>query len=170
MTQEQFDIVVGMLNAEAGAVSDAKRPDYTIGNQDVLHNFKETARIAGITPLQAWLVHFYKHTSAVAKFVQRPYEPTSEPMHLRFVDLKNYIELGFALYKEWSDPIPVVQTPFEKQQPVTATSENWVKEKSPTYVDPDCYLPVHPDDVPTPTPNVQTVNPKEQHTQPVHFR
>lgn len=81
-----------------------KRPDYTQMSADVLANFKDAARDAGITPLQAWLVHFQKQYSAVARFIKtygkEGAPPPSESVLSRYADLYNYILLGYALYRE----------------------------------------------------------------------
>jgi hypothetical protein len=85
-------------------ISDSKRPDYTQMSADILANFKDAARDAGITPMQAWLVHFQKQYSAVARFIKTQGKEgapaPSESITSRFADLYNYILLGHALYRE----------------------------------------------------------------------
>lgn len=100
MTQQEFDETVGSMHQYAADIVRQKRPDYTQESSDVLANFLTAAHDAGITPLQAWLVHFQKQYSAVARFVKNPTAIPSEPMIGRFGDLRNYIDLGFALMTE----------------------------------------------------------------------
>jgi hypothetical protein len=100
MTLEEFDKVAASLNDLADQIVVKKRPDYTQQDTDVLANFKRAAHDAGITPLQAWLVHFQKQYSAVARYVANPTCEPSESITSRFADLRNYLQLGFALYNE----------------------------------------------------------------------
>lgn len=100
MTQTEFDQTTDGLTRHADSIIDAKRCDYTEQNVDVLHNFKASAVAAGITPLQAWLVHWHKQSSAVSRFIKNPSIPPSEPMLSRFADLRNYLQLGYALMVE----------------------------------------------------------------------
>jgi len=100
MTQTIFNTYINDLNSFADSIVAAKRPDYTRENTDVLSNFKETAAFCGITPLQAWLVHFYKQFSAVARFVKNPDATPSESLDSRFADMRNYLQLGYAILKE----------------------------------------------------------------------
>lgn len=100
MTQIEFNQSTDELTRHADAIIDAKRCDYTEQNVDVLHNFKASAVAAGIAPLQAWLVHWHKQSSAVSRFIKNPSIPPSEPMLSRFADLRNYLQLGYALMVE----------------------------------------------------------------------
>lgn len=100
MTQKEFDELVREMHLLADSIVNAKRPDYTQGNADVLHNFRQAAEGAGISPLQAWFVHFHKQFSAVAKAAKSPFTPRSEPIANRFADLRNYLDLGYALFAE----------------------------------------------------------------------
>lgn len=100
MTTERFDNVVKVMHERADTIVAKKRPDYTQESIDVLANFKDASRDVGITPLQAWLVHFQKQYSAVARYVKNTNADPSEPMIDRFADLRNYLDLGFALIIE----------------------------------------------------------------------
>jgi hypothetical protein len=42
----------------AKSIVEKKRPDYTIGNADVLKNFKSVAERSGMKPIQVWLIYF----------------------------------------------------------------------------------------------------------------
>lgn len=81
----------------------AKRPEYTEGNTDVLNNFKVVAKELGLTPLQVWYIYTRKHVASISQFCKDPTRPLSEPIESRFADLRNYLDLGYALVKETKD-------------------------------------------------------------------
>ena len=100
MNQQDYDRVSLELLTEAHTIEVAKRPGYTLGNDDVLKNFKAAAERAGVTPGQAWAVYFLKHIDAITSVMTRPDLPVSEAPLGRFSDAVNYLKLGFALYRE----------------------------------------------------------------------
>lgn len=100
MNAEDFNKLVKQLEATADGIVAAKRPDYTQESQDVLQNFKDAAILAGITPLQAWMVHFQKQFSAIARYIKNPSCNPSESIESRFADMRNYLHLGYALVRE----------------------------------------------------------------------
>lgn len=106
MTPEQYQTVAGELVDLARSIEDSKRPGYTIGNSDVLHNFKSVAARLGLTPEQCWAVYFSKHTDAICAIMARPDLPVAEAAPGRFADCVNYLRLGFALWRERSDSVP----------------------------------------------------------------
>lgn len=106
----EFEKVVASLRIRADEIVGLKRQDYTQHSKDVLANFKRAAEHAGITPMQVWLVFFNKHYSAVASYVQKPLSQTSEPIIDRFADLRNYLDLGWALIND-PDVIANLQEP-----------------------------------------------------------
>jgi hypothetical protein len=103
MNSTEFNKVVNQLNEIADRIVSQKRPDYTRQSSDVLANFKESAEQAGITPLQAWLIHFHKQYTAIARFVANDNCTPSEPIESRFADLRNYLHLGYGLFVEFKD-------------------------------------------------------------------
>lgn len=120
MTLKEFQDTQEDLRREADTIASMKRPDYTIGATDVLANFKNAARMAGITPMQAWLVHVEKQLSAVTRHILNPDKPISEPIKSRFCDLHNYLDLGYALMLDtiYREGARVLWT----EQPLTATA------------------------------------------------
>lgn len=78
-----------------------KGVDYTRGKFDLdrTDNFKMAAENNGITPLQAWGVYFYKHVSAVWRFLKDG-RVESEPIEGRIHDMINYSVLLLLLVKE----------------------------------------------------------------------
>lgn len=100
MTQAEFDLVSGQLRAHARGIQDSKRPGYTGGSVDVLHNFKGVAERLGMTAEQAWCVYFLKHIDAIVSIMSKPELPISEAPLGRFSDAMNYLELGWGLLCE----------------------------------------------------------------------
>lgn len=100
MTLEQFEYASRELSATALDIQVAKRPAYTGGNVDVLHNFKTVAARVGVTPQQVWAVYWLKHVDAILSAMARPDLPQAEAVIGRFADSRNYEDLGWALFKE----------------------------------------------------------------------
>lgn len=109
MNQQDYDRIANALLAEAAGIEAAKRPGYTLGNVDVLRNFKQAAERAGITPGQAWAVYFLKHIDAITSVMTRPDLPVAEAPLGRFSDAINYLKLGYALLSE-SSAVPLATT------------------------------------------------------------
>jgi hypothetical protein len=82
-------------------IYDHKGADYTRGKGDLdrTDNFKMAAENNGVTPLQAWGVYFYKHVSAVWRFLKDG-KVESEPIEGRIHDVINYSILLLILVKE----------------------------------------------------------------------
>ena len=82
-------------------IYDVKGNDYTRGKGDLdrTDNFKMAAENNGITPLQAWGVYFYKHVSAVWRFLKDA-KVESEPIEGRIHEVINYSILLLLLAKE----------------------------------------------------------------------
>lgn len=100
MNQVEYERIARALLKEADGIETAKRPGYTLGNEDVLRNFKQAAARAGITPGQAWAVYFLKHIDAITSVMTRPDLPVAEAPLGRFSDAINYLKLGYALMLE----------------------------------------------------------------------
>jgi hypothetical protein len=100
MTTREFDVTRQELLDYAEGVQIAKRPGYTIGDTDVLRNFKAVGERVGITPGQVLAVYMLKHVDAVTAILCKPDLPVAEAPLGRFADLINYAQLGFALHKE----------------------------------------------------------------------
>jgi hypothetical protein len=100
MTQEQFNEAYDTLYNHAMSIRKAKQPEYTLENADILHNFKESAKRAGVTPLQVWSIFFDKQLSSVQAHIKNPDLKPAEPLSSRFADLYNYLLLGYCLFQE----------------------------------------------------------------------
>lgn len=100
MTQDQFNEEYDTLLNHAMSIREAKQPEYTLESADVLNNFKESARRAGVTPLQVWSIFFDKQLSSVQAHIKNPDLKQAEPLSSRFADLYNYLLLGYCLFQE----------------------------------------------------------------------
>ena len=117
--QEKFDLC--MQEARV------KNADYASHGKDGasgLENFYETAEESGVTPLQAWHTHFYKHYLAIRQAV-RGKELKSETLAGRFKDAAVYSIIGWLLVEE-----------MESEKAEKATSKE-------TYTQPDEKKPYH---------------------------
>lgn len=85
---------------ESNRIEDAKRPEYTIENADVLANFKRVGEAIGITPHVTAAVYARKHEDAIARIARSPMASTAEPVIGRFADRLNYLALQLALLIE----------------------------------------------------------------------
>jgi hypothetical protein len=99
-----YDATAAALLALAHQIETSKRPGYTAGHDDVLHNFKQVAARSGVTPEQAWAVYFLKHVDAILTIMTQPDLPVSEAPPGRFADGVNYLKLGYALLQERRPP------------------------------------------------------------------
>lgn len=84
----------------ADEVQRAKRPDYTVENEDVLFNFKSVGERLGLSPLQVARVYALKHEDAITRMALSPTASFSEVPALRAVDRINYVTLELALLQE----------------------------------------------------------------------
>lgn len=100
MTSTKFDSLINTLNQSRKEIVEKKRPEYTEGNEDVLHNFKMVAKEIGVTPIQAWYIYFRKHVASISQFGKDPKRQLAEPIQGRIADAMNYLELLYALIEE----------------------------------------------------------------------
>ena len=96
MNLTDYERVADALLAKAREIENSKRPAYTVGDDDVLKNFKRDAAMAGITPHQNWLTHFLKQVAAIARWARTPDQPQSEPIEQRLADVVNASAYGTA--------------------------------------------------------------------------
>ena len=100
MTSIEFNALVNELDSHAQQTMNKKGPEYTTGHEDVLNNFKSTAKKLGVDPLVIWYAYFDKQVSSVAAHVSNEDLNKAEPMISRFGDIINYAKLGYALFNE----------------------------------------------------------------------
>jgi len=79
-------------------IMNQKQPEYTNNNQDVLHNFKSTAKRLNIKPTEVWGVFLDKHIQAILTHAGNDNINKAEPIESRYSDAINYLFLGYALY------------------------------------------------------------------------
>jgi len=100
MKTDKFNEIVHELDTHAQETMNAKGPEYTVQDEDVLNNFKATAKKLGVDPLIVWYAYFDKQVSSVAAHVSNHDLNKAEPMISRFGDIINYAKLGYALFTE----------------------------------------------------------------------
>lgn len=108
--QEKFDLC--MKEARA------KNPDYASHGKEGasgLNNFYETAEESGVTPLQAWHTHYYKHYLAIRQAV-RGKELRSETLAGRFKDAAVYNIIGWLLVEEMEAEKAIREETYNKSE------------------------------------------------------
>ncbi len=100
MNINRYTDICDTLSATASAIEKSKRTTYTVGDQDVLRNFKAVAERIGSTPAQVALTYFLKHVDSVITMVKRPDIEDSEPPIERFADIINYTRILHAILVE----------------------------------------------------------------------
>lgn len=108
MTDPDFKLHTQNLIELANSVSSAKRPEYTIMSDDVLANFKNSAKNLNVPPLYVWSIFFDKQLSSIQSHIKNPNLEEAEPIESRFADLYNYVLLGYALFKEREDKNSII--------------------------------------------------------------
>lgn len=98
VTAEQFDKDRQELQDLAASIISRKRPEYTLGNVNVLQNFDEAADEFGVSPAKAIMLHRKKHLDAEKSYLINGHA-NSEPMDSRFADDMNYLILLYSDYK-----------------------------------------------------------------------
>jgi hypothetical protein len=100
MNNTEFNKLKKELLDECQSIMDAKQPEYTNKNIDVLYNFKSTGNHIGIKPAEVWAVFFHKHIQAILSHANNPDMPQAEPIESRYADAINYLFLGYALMND----------------------------------------------------------------------
>lgn len=100
MNLDRYLQVSNEIEQREKEVEERKRHSYTVGDVDVLKNFKRDAELAGITPMQNWLTHFLKQVAAVVTYVRHPDVAPSESLVSRVGDIRTYAKLLVALAED----------------------------------------------------------------------
>jgi len=98
------------LDEAAKKIMKAKQPEYTNESEDVLHNFKSSAQMLGLQPMEVWAVFFHKHVQSIMSHAHNPKMDEAEPIRSRYCDAINYLHLGYALMTEREEAINKVAT------------------------------------------------------------
>ena len=101
MTNKEFKRFVSGFRKAQDKLILSKGHDYTQGNPDRLHNFKEVSRLTGMTTMQVWSVYWLKHVFAICTFIKYG-KVKSEGIDGRFLDEANYNLLGKAILNDES--------------------------------------------------------------------
>jgi len=98
MTQAEFNKLNKAIDKMANDIMGDKGPEYTLMHDDVLNNFKSTAKQLKLEPLQVWGVFLHKHIQSILSHSTNPNMHQAEPIESRYCDAINYLTLGYALY------------------------------------------------------------------------
>lgn len=98
MTTDEFNSFREKFNLECVAALTSKGVEYA-GRKDRLNNFKSVSERTGQTPLQVWSIYALKHLDSILSYV-REGKVFSESIRSRFMDARNYLDLGLALIEE----------------------------------------------------------------------
>tara|TARA_R100001163_G_C5054502_1_gene191034 strand:- start:23 stop:376 length:354 start_codon:yes stop_codon:yes gene_type:complete len=98
MDYKQYNELRKQLLSHCQKIMNEKQPEYTNNNQDVLYNFKSTAKHLKLEPQEVWGVFFHKHIQSILSHATNPNMHQAEPIESRYCDAINYLFLGFALY------------------------------------------------------------------------
>ena len=104
MNKQEFEDARLELGIACNQVLEAKGKDYAGEGGDRFANFKLSAELLANfhidmgTPLGTWAVYYLKHVFAILAWIGQKSE--SEPIKGRFVDARNYIDLGWGMVKE----------------------------------------------------------------------
>ena len=102
MTSIEFNKLANELDTLAKDIMNAKGPEYTQQDKDVLANFKNTAGRLNTVPLKVWGAFFDKQISSIYAHLNNANLKKAETIESRFADIINYCHLGLALFKERS--------------------------------------------------------------------
>lgn len=116
MTAKEFEILRGELNFKCEELLHKKGQVYR-RNEDTLGNFRRRATEAGISPRQVWLVLAGKGWDAIVSIVNGAADV--EGLYSRIVDLRNYLDLLYALEKEWPNSA-TTSNPEPDSKPATS--------------------------------------------------
>jgi hypothetical protein len=100
LTLDAFWRLRGELDNLCVEILNSKGADYARDKElgDKLGNFRRIAAQTGIEPRQVWLIYFLKHVDALAHWAMTG-GVESEALEGRFADARNYIDLGYAIWK-----------------------------------------------------------------------
>ena len=97
LTLATFDFLRRQLDERAKEVLDTKGADYA-WKGDKLSNFREIAMLLGVHPMLVWAVYFMKPVIPLLKMAATG-QVESEPVEERFVDARNYVDLGYGIWR-----------------------------------------------------------------------
>ena len=100
MTSIEFNKLANELDTLAKDIMNAKGPEYTQQDKDVLANFKNTADRLNTSELKIWGAFFDKQISSIYAHLNNVNLKKAETIESRFADIINYCHLGLALFKE----------------------------------------------------------------------
>ena len=100
MTQAEFNKLNKAIDKMANDIMGDKGPEYTLMHDDVLNNFKSTAKRLNTSALKVWATYFDKQVNSIFSHVNHANITKAESIDSRFADIINYAKLGLALFKD----------------------------------------------------------------------
>jgi L-rhamnose mutarotase len=100
MRQQEFNKLNKAIDKMANDIMGDKGPEYTLMHDDVLNNFKSTAKRLNTSALKVWATYFDKQVNSVFAHVNHANVKKAESIDSRFADIINYAKLGLALFKD----------------------------------------------------------------------
>ena len=102
MDIKTYEAVINHFRKQGDEQARAKRIEYTEsrGDEDVLANFKATAKDIKINPLQVLYTFMKKHWSSMVNYIKTGKEYSTESVLGRIMDLIQYLELTYATILE----------------------------------------------------------------------
>ena len=99
MTPDMFQATRNNLDEICLGIMEGKRPVYTGGNSDVLHNFKDVGERLDIPARKALGTYWLKHADAITTYLKGGYVDP-ESIVTRIADCRNYLDILYAMYCE----------------------------------------------------------------------
>ena len=90
MTQAEFNKLNKAIDKMANDIMGDKGPEYTLMHDDVLNNFKSTAKRLNTSALKVWATYFDKQVNSVFAHVNHANVKKAESIDSRFADIINY--------------------------------------------------------------------------------
>ena len=157
MTKAEFDTLRTELAECADKVLNQKRRAYA-GDADVLANFTQLANEVGLTPVKVWEVLMRKALNAMIRTANGE-DLGGESAIERFVDFRNYVDLGFALSRQRPPAEKKRFIQFERYQPPIMVTAEMVKE----WAAPFSKRGEVPSEVPSPKAANRILDDQEEH-------
>jgi len=100
MNSKDFDKLVEGIYEEELRILKEKGREYSQGDDDRLHNFKQGAKDMGLHPFNVWYIYFYKHYASIISYIKSGKEFSDESIQGRIADARNYLLLFQALIED----------------------------------------------------------------------
>jgi hypothetical protein len=105
MKQDLYNKLIAEFRSKGDNQASQKRVEYTEsrGDEDVLANFKSTAKDLDLDALQVLGIFMKKHWSSIINYIKTGKTFSEEDIEGRIMDLIQYLELTYACITEKRD-------------------------------------------------------------------